>query len=82
MCEHLYQEDGSSPTQVSSGDVVCEESAILKVMVSCADHLCYYLHRNKFAPFTSGVFMLYSITLSCMCLDLSYMKFPSSKNNL
>ena len=27
-------EDGSSPTQVSSGDVVCDENAILKVMVS------------------------------------------------
>lgn len=27
-------EDGSSPTQVSSGDVICDENAILKVMVS------------------------------------------------
>lgn len=29
-------EDGSSPSQVSSGDVVCDENAILKVMVSSA----------------------------------------------
>lgn len=29
-------EDGSSPSQISSGDVVCDESAILKVMVSHA----------------------------------------------
>lgn len=27
-------EDGSSPTQVSSTEVVCDENAILKVMVS------------------------------------------------
>ena len=27
-------EDGSSPTQVSSRDVICDEGAILKVMVS------------------------------------------------
>lgn len=27
-------DDGSSPTQVSSRDVVCDENAILKVMVS------------------------------------------------
>ena len=28
------QEDGSSPTQVSSTEVICDENAILKVMVS------------------------------------------------
>lgn len=28
-------EDGNSPTQVSSRDVICDESSILKVMVSC-----------------------------------------------
>lgn len=27
-------EDGGSPTQASSGDVICDENAILKVMVS------------------------------------------------
>lgn len=32
-------EDGSSPMQVSSGDVVCDESAILKVMVSHYNYL-------------------------------------------
>jgi len=30
-------EDGSSPTQASSRDVVCDENAILKVMVSTFD---------------------------------------------
>lgn len=36
-------EDGSSPTQVSSRDVICDENAILKVMVSFP-----YLSRLSF----------------------------------
>lgn len=35
-------EDGSSPTQISSRDVVYDENAILKVMVSCAFVLLCY----------------------------------------
>lgn len=33
-------EDGSSLSQVSSRDVVCDENAILKVMVSCINFSC------------------------------------------
>lgn len=32
----MTKEDSNSPAQVSSKDVLCEESAIIKVMVSCA----------------------------------------------
>lgn len=35
-------EYGSSPTQESTRDVVCDENAILKVMVSCAMFLPYF----------------------------------------
>lgn len=35
-------EDGSSPTQVSSTEVVCDENAILKVMVSLSRILVSY----------------------------------------
>lgn len=40
-------EDGSSPSQVSSGDVVCDENAILKVMVSAAYIRIILLYKSK-----------------------------------
>ena len=40
-------EDGSSPTQVSSRDVVCDENAILKVMVSCGYILLVNTVKSK-----------------------------------
>lgn len=37
-------EDGGSPTQVSSRDVICDENAILKVMVSCVQLSPFHSH--------------------------------------
>lgn len=43
----MTKEDSSSPAQVSSKDILCEESAIIKVMVSFALSLKLIIQRIR-----------------------------------
>lgn len=43
-CSSNKLEDGSSPSQVSSSENVCDEGAILKVMVSLYEYSCQSIY--------------------------------------
>ncbi len=58
-------EDGSSPTQVSSRDVVCDENAILKVMVSCGNVLLITTMYSLIIISSASSFN--NLEISCSC---------------
>lgn len=57
------QEDGNSPTQASSRDVVCDENAILKVMVSTS-----FTFPFRPAIFSSNLLSTRNSLLSNYCM--------------
>ncbi|KAF6171966.1 hypothetical protein GIB67_029384 [Kingdonia uniflora] len=72
-------EDGSSPTQVSSGDVICDETAILKVMngiqeksMAAVDKISNIVENSPHKIFIGGISEALSSNMVSSSLILKY----------